>query len=172
MAFALAGCGGRRPARAPEAEPPKPKAMVTGTAKGLTLTEADRQGRKLYVIRSKATAISELKADATLSDAQITLYEAGVPNVVIVAPRTRVDAKSKDVVMWGGLSARAPSQGASFRVDRLTWNAGTKLFRGEGHVTYRNGPATFWADHMTGSTPVKKVHLGESVRFRIEPTRK
>jgi LPS export ABC transporter protein LptC len=165
-ALLLAGCGKRPPA------PKKPdlKALaptISGLAKGLSVTGRDAQGRMLYEVRTRESTQQGVTANATLSNTRVTLYHEGTRDLVVEAPNARIDAKSQDLVMWGGLAAKAVSTGATFRVDRMTWNAHTRGFVGTGNVHYTRAPIAMQADRITGKTPLTTVNLDHNVRLQV-----
>lgn len=164
----MCGCGGPKTAPRPTLKP-EVLPTVTGLAKGLELIGSDAKGRKLYSIRTLKSTQSAATADATLTHTRVTLYHEGTPDVVIEAPNARVDVKAKDLIMWGGLTARAVRTKASFRVDRMTWNAGTKAFKGTGSVRYERKPVYMTSDRVTGKTPLTKVNLDGNVHLAVKP---
>lgn len=166
ICWLFAGCGGRKPApKAPEKAVERPKA--TGVAKGVSVFGRDAQGRPLYEVRTLRSTQSEVAASATLTDTRVTLYHNGVKDLVVSAPSARVDVKTKDLFMWGGLAARSSSSAAGFRVDRMTWNAGTRLFIGTGNARYSRSPVTISADRLSGRTPLTHVNMDGNVRMSV-----
>ena len=165
---AICGCG--RPKSGPK-PPPKSEnpPSVTGLAKGVELIGNDVKGRRLYSVRTLKSTQSAALADATLTDTRVTLYHEGAPDIVIEAPNARVDVKAKDLIMWGRLTARAVRTKASFQVDRMTWNAGTKAFVGTGAVQYQRKPVTMTSDRVSGKTPLTKVNLDGRVTMTVHP---
>ena len=170
LACCVAICGCGKPNGGPK-PPPKFESppTVTGVAKGVELIGNDVKGRRLYSIRTLKSTQSAALADATLTDTRVTLYHEGAPDVVIEAPNARVDVKAKDLIMWGRLTARAVRTKASFQVDRMTWNAGTKAFLGTGSVRYERQPVTMTSDRVTGKTPLMKVNLDGRVKMAVSP---
>ena len=166
VCWLFTGCGGRQPApKAPVKAPARPTA--SGVAKGVAIFGRDAQGRPLYEVRTLRSTQSEVAASATLTDTRVTLYHNGVKDLVVSAPSARVDVKTKDLFMWGGLAARSPRSAAGFRVDRMTWNAGTRLFSGSGNARYERAPVTIWADRLRGRTPLTRVNMDGNVRMNV-----
>jgi hypothetical protein len=164
--IAVAGCGGSK--SVPKAAPkPMERPSATGVAKGLAITGNDNRGRPLYEVRTLKSTQSGGDASATLTGTRVTLYHEGVPDLVVEAPNARVDGRTKDLILWGGLTARAVRANAAFSVERMTWNAGTKVFAGAGRVRYTRAPATIECDRLSGRTPVKRVVLDGNVRMEV-----
>lgn len=163
---AVCGCGGPKSGTVP---PPKPEIppTVTGLAKGIELIGNDAKGRRLYSVRTLKSTQSAATANATLTDTRVTLYHEGAPDVVIDAPNARVDVRAKDLIMWGRLTARAVRTKASFQVDRMSWNAGTKVFLGTGRVRYERKPITMTSERMSGKTPLTMVNLDGHVTMTV-----
>lgn len=162
----FAGC--RRPTPPPQRPNLKTEALrISGLAKGLAVSRRDAQGRLLYELRTRESKQQGATENATLTNTRVTLYHEGAPDMIVDAPNARVDANSKDLVMWGGLHATAISKGAQFRVNRMTWNADTKAFVGIGSVHYERSPISMEADRITGKTPLTTVNLDRNVRLKI-----
>jgi LPS export ABC transporter protein LptC len=137
--------------------------------KGVRLEMNDEQGRPLYRIKSPASEGSSATKSATLTNTTVTLYHEGKPDMIVTAPQTTVNSQSKDLLMTGGVTAKAPARKQTFRVDRLTWNADTKVYVGSGHVRYLRPPVEMTAERITGRTPVKTMQLDGGVRLNVRP---
>lgn len=169
-ALALGGCHRRAPAPpAPKPEKPQPKATVGSELEGVKLMAHDARGRPVYRIETKETEASSATEKGVLSNTTITLYHDGKPDTIVTAPKTSVNAKTKDLVMTGGVIAKSPAQHQTFRVDRLTWNADTKRYVGEGHVRYSRPPVQMTAGRISGKTPIKVIEMDGDVRLNVRP---
>lgn len=162
----LTGCG--QPPKAQKKPDLKAEApTISGLAQGLAVSRKDAKGRLLYELRTRESKQQGATENATLTNTRVTLYHEGAPDMVVDAPSARVDARSQDLVMWGGLKATAISKGAKFQVDRMTWNAATKVFVGNGNVHYVRSPVSMEADRISGKTPLTTVNLDQNVRLQI-----
>lgn len=169
-ALALAGCDKRTSAPpAPKPEKTGPKVSVGSEIHGAKLIMNDAHGRPVYRVETKETESTSATERATLSNTTVTLYHEGKPDMIVTAPKTTVDAKTKNLVMTGGVTAKSPEQNQTFQVDRLTWNATTKKYIGEGHVRYSRPPVEMTAARITGKTPVTTFALDGGVRLNVRP---
>lgn len=169
-ALALAGCHKKAPAPpAPKPEKPHPKVSVGSELQGVKLLMNDAKGRPVYRIETKKTEASSATEKATLSDTTVTLYHEGNPDMIVTAPKTSVNARTKDLIMTGGVTAKSPAQHQTFHVDRLTWNAATKKYVGEGHVRYSRPPLEMTAQRISGKTPVSVVKMDGGVQLNVRP---
>lgn len=174
LAAVAAGCQRREPAPPPDpVERPGPSATFEGEASGVRLRLDDDQGRPLYEVRSDSSQQSQAgdQASVTLTDTRVTLYHEGRPDIVVEAPKAEVRSETGELVMWGGLSAEAVREGATLRMDRLTWSHRTRAFAGEGEVVFTRPPVVMRADRITGVTPVKTVELDGGVTVTVNPKR-
>jgi LPS export ABC transporter protein LptC len=167
---ALSGCHRNTPGTpAPQPGKPKSSADVGILLKHVRLEMNDDQGRPLYRIKSPASQGSSATKSATLTDTTVTLYHEGQPDMIVIAPKTTVETESKTLVMTGGVTAKAPARKQTFHVDRLTWNADTKVYVGAGHVRYLRPPVEMTAARITGKTPVTTMQLEGGVRLNVRP---
>lgn len=174
LASGLAGCQRRPVPPARPTEPTKPPATFSGEATGIRLRFDDAQGRPVYEVKSDSSKQSgaQDQANVTLTDTMVTLYHEGQPDIVVTAPNTKVKAETGELVMWGGLTAEAPRERASFRVERLTWSYQTKKFTGTGDVYFSRPPVVMRAKRIAGRTPVKTVDLDGGVTMDVDPKRR
>lgn len=171
MGVILAGCGPPKPA-GPPSEPPAPRkngATISGVARGIRLTRDDAHGRPLYVIEGRASTQSQTDQNVIVSGTTVTLYDEGAPVMIVRSPNTKVRGDTRELVMWGGISASMPRDRATLKVERLTWSAETRQFTGSGGARFTQPPIAMLAETISGKTPVKKVNLDGGVTMTVTP---
>jgi hypothetical protein len=172
LCAALSGCVPKKNAPDPKlATPPVQPAKdpkAGGKTQALRVVQDGPGGQRLWTVETKSAEQSQLKKNAVLRDSTVTLYEKGKPDLVIVAPETRIEGSTKDLIMGGGIVARAPQEKTVFRVDSMRWNAGTKQFIGTGNVRYTRDTATMTAARLRGVTPLKRVVFDGGVSMVVE----
>lgn len=136
------------PSPTPSATPGVPPLKITGqgTAAHPWITIVDQKGnRREYVLltRSYESHTAAGVSHATFHPAIVTFYNPAGQQLTAQAPQGVVDEASNTVMLAGGVVAHTiGGQGAARNVtlycDTLTYDRGTGLIHGEGHVRMAN----------------------------------
>ena len=140
-----------------------------GNGQYVTIVESIR-GRKVYTIRALstfATSYGTNAATGSLEQPHVTFVDKSGSTTVADAPKARVTARDKTVVMTGGVHART-SAGTVLTCDTLTYHGDTERFDGRGHVRLDspNGAdsVAISGDRLDGDVRLQDVKITRGTR--------
>ena len=130
-------------------KPAAPPVSIGGTLQGVTavLPDPKHPGKPLWKLlaRSVDAGPTGLSGYAVvLHDVAATLYQNGIPEAYMTAPRAVGDQSTRTITATGGvfiksLTDRGPSGRSTLRADRVQWQADKNQVLATGHVAYKNG---------------------------------
>jgi LPS export ABC transporter protein LptC len=170
FALLLAGCNPQPQHQAAQTPTPSatqsglPPIRITGhgTARQPVRVVGQRPGGgKAYELLAKSYESRSEKnfTQATFQQTQVTFYDKDGSTLHAQAPQARVDDRSKQVILLGGVHAKT-STGLTLVCDRLVYDNASGLLHGEGNV------------RMTGSQGgEQQVLTGNSFTSDVKLTR-
>jgi len=144
----LAACNPRAPSEAVGQPTPNPEATPTGISLKISgngnaaspVRFVEQKGnRKFYqlLVKSFQSVGAVGSARVTGNDAQVSFFGKDGSTLYAQAPRAIVDQRTNQVTLEGGVVAHN-SAGVTLSCDTLTYDRGTELIHGLGHVVIAN----------------------------------
>lgn len=146
--LALAACNPRAPSTLGDGDTPNPEATPTGISLKISgngnaaspVRFVEQKGnRKFYqlLVKSFQSIGAVGNARVTGTDAQVSFFSKDGSTLYAEAPRAVVDQITNQVTLEGGVRAHN-SAGVTLSCDSLTYDRGTELIHGVGHVVIDN----------------------------------
>jgi LPS export ABC transporter protein LptC len=119
----------------------------------------DPTGKRLWRASAKVIDYDYDKAQAVLRDVQCVFAQDNEPALEGRAPLATAFLEQHRVVLTGGVVARAPTTGASFRADRVEWNTKNKEVSASGGVKYVQRGLVISGDRLLADLELKRARL-------------
>lgn len=169
-ALALAACNPQPEHQNGAATPsPTPSGLpaltITGhgtKGKPVSITESSGN-RKLYTIVTQSVTSHSAQqsiSQGTFKEPTVTFYDKGGTKMTATAPQASLQG-GKEVTLSGGVHAKT-STGLTLTCDTLTFDQGTGMLHGEGHVRI-TGMQGGQQQQLTGNTFTSNVKLTQMV---------
>jgi LPS export ABC transporter protein LptC len=138
-----------------------PPVQVEHTA----ISTVDEGGRPQWDIHAESVTVDGVRGTAALTTVEGTYFQAGQPSVIFMAPRGTFYITSRNVILTGGVRARA-SSGRTLEADEVKWFPKTKQIEATGSVVLRQKGLTAWADRVTADASLEHYKLSGNVRVQ------
>jgi LPS export ABC transporter protein LptC len=138
-----------------------PPVQVEHTA----ISTVDEGGRPQWDIHAESVTVDGVRGTASLTTVDGTYFQGGQPSVVFTAPRGTFYITSRDVVLSGGVQARATS-GRTLEADYVKWSPKANQIEATGSVVLRQKGLTAWADRLTADIALEHYRLSGNVRVQ------
>lgn len=161
----LAACNPQprhQPATAPSAAPTElPPLMITGhgSASEPVRVTGQQHGRTAYQLLAQSYKSHSVQnvTRAVFAQTQVTFYDKDGTKLQARAPQARLDDRRKQVILSGGVHAKA-STGLTLVCDELVYDDASGMLHGTGHVRI-TGMQGGQAQVLTGNSFTSDVKL-------------
>ncbi|MDR7419942.1 MAG: LPS export ABC transporter periplasmic protein LptC [Armatimonadota bacterium] len=168
---AAPGRRGEEPAPTPTPSPqPTPRRTPVGIppvrVEGSAISTVDPQGRQQWDLRAETVAVDSAAGTVSLVTVIGVFFEAGEPSVEFTAPRGTFFIASRNVVLRGGVRARA-ANGRSLEADTVKWVPGNRQIEASGRVVLRQSGMIVRSDRLVSDTSLERTRLTGNIRVTV-----
>ncbi|MBI3975734.1 MAG: LPS export ABC transporter periplasmic protein LptC [Armatimonadetes bacterium] len=173
------GTGGPRPTHPPPAASPAaapPPAAAPGspgspslppiTVEESRIRGADPAGGLQWELRAAALQVDADREEVRLEGVEGTFLERGKTAVTFTAPRAIFQMKTRDIILSGGVRARA-SGGRAVEAQQVRWLAARRLLIATGRVRLTQERMIVRADRLESDIALRRTRLRGHISVTI-----
>lgn len=159
------------PAAPPTAGPP-PSAGGPPTVPPVRIDQgrisgAEPAARVQWELRAEALVVDAGRQQVRLERVEGKFYERGTLVITFAAPQGVFQMTARDVILSGGVRARATS-GRLVEAERMQWSAARRLLIATGHVRLVQDRVTMRADRLESDIGLRKTRLMGNITVTVQ----
>jgi len=130
------------------------------------ISGADPAARVQWELRAVSLVVDAGRQQVRLERVEGKFYERGALLITFTAPRGVFHMTARDIILSGGVRARATS-GRLVEAERMQWSAARRLLIATGHVRLVQDRVTMRADRLEGDIGLRKTRLMGNITVTV-----
>lgn len=130
------------------------------------ISGAEPAARVQWELRAAALVVDAGRQQVRLERVEGKFYERGTLLITFTAPRGVFQMTARDILLSGGVRARATS-GRLVEAERMQWSAARRLLIATGHVRLVQDRVTMRADRLESDIGLRKTRLMGNITVTV-----
>lgn len=130
------------------------------------ISGADPAARVQWELRAASLVVEAGRQEVRLERVEGKFFEQGRLVITFTAPRGIFQMTARDVILSGGVRARATS-GRLVEAERMQWSAARRLLIATGHVRLVQDRVTMRADRLESDIGLRKTRLMGNITVTV-----
>ena len=130
------------------------------------ISGADPAARVQWELRATTLVVDAGRQQVQLERVEGKFYERGTLLITFAAPRGVFHMTARDIILSGGVRARATS-GRLVEAERMQWSAARRLLIATGHVRLVQDRVTMRADRLESDIGLRKIRLMGNITVTV-----